>query len=277
MLLPIGDEPNSSDRTPWMNYALIGANVVVFLIVQLAGRDGQGIGALLNEYGYVPARGEWSRLITCQFMHDGFWHIAGNMLFLWIFGDNVEARLGSLGYLMAYLALGVVSTLAFAAFNAGSTVPLVGASGAISGVQGMYFVACSRHRVKLLVWFYFFIWVFRVNARLLMLVWFVMQDVIPTWIRIHAQTGGSGIAHMAHIGGFVAGLALMLALRPMVARIQLAQDAEFRRDRHYIGGRAKSGRYQRGRRRDPYRRTTPTRPPPLPRQDESGEHHGPGF
>ena len=264
MLLPIGDEPNAPRHVAWMNYTIIGANVLVFLLVQMSGGGRESVQEILWNYGYVPAESDWTRLFTCLFMHDGFWHIAGNMLFLWIFGDNMEARLGPFGYLAAYLALGVVATLVFAGFNADSTIPLVGASGAISGVQGLYFIACPRHKVKLFVWFYFFISVVRVNARLIMGLWFVMQDLIPTVIQIKEHTGGGGVAHMAHLGGFVGGVVLMLVLRPLVGRIEQMHAAEF--GGVYSGGSAKSKHYQRTRRRNPYERSTGPRPPPLPQR-----------
>jgi membrane associated rhomboid family serine protease len=258
MLLPIGDEPNDP-RVPWMNYTIIGANVVVFVLIQMAGNSPE----LFFRYGYIPQRGGILPLFTCLFMHDGFLHIGGNMLFLWIFGDNVEARLGPLGYLAAYLGLGVVATLVFGAFNANSAVPLVGASGAISGVQGLYFVACPRHRVKLFVFVYFIITVVHWNARWVMAFWFVMQDLIPSYVQIQHHTGGH-VAHMAHVGGFVGGLLLMLLLVLWMPGLRRARETGGSGSR---AGRRGSGPYLRQRRYDPYVRRGPPpsyRPPPLP-------------
>ena len=251
MFLPIGDEPNHPKHVAWMNYALIGVNIVVFLWMRSTHAGPEAFNGLVLEYGYKPADGSVATIFTSMFMHAGWLHLFGNMLFLWIFGDNVEARLGPLGYLGAYLGVGVAATLVFGAFNAQSTIPLVGASGAISGVQGLYFVACPRHRVKLLVWLYVIVTVIKVNARWLMAIWFVMQDLIPVLVRVDGVPGDS-VAHLAHLGGFASGLALMLVLKPLAPRIEAAALYERGIGGRYAGGRANSDRYDRSRRNDPY-------------------------
>ncbi len=262
MLLPYGDEPNDPKRVPWMNYALIGANIAVFLLTYMRGplyfRD------VLDAWAFQPGEVTIPTIFSSMFLHVGWLHLAGNMLFLWIFGDNIEARLGSFGYLAAYLAVGAAATLIYGQFN---EQPAVGASGAISGVQGLYFIACPKHRVKVFVWFYFFITVLHVKARWIMLFWFVMQDLIPTLISMNVHVG-DGVAHLAHLGGFVAGLALMLVLKPMVKQIHIAAAAEFARTHRYTGGRAASRRYERTRRRDPYRPGAYKKP-----EDRSTETH----
>src|SRR5215207_449137 len=131
MLIPIGDEPHEGNF-PWANYALIAANVLVFLLVQKAGKDE----SVVARWAYVPSAPSLETAFTSMFLHGGFLHLAGNMLFLWIFGDNVEARLGSIGYLCAYLATGLVGGLAHGISDPSSAIPSLGASGAISGVQG---------------------------------------------------------------------------------------------------------------------------------------------
>jgi len=251
MLLPIGDEPNHPKHIAWMNYALIAVNVVTFVWMRSTHPTDDAFGRLIFQYGYKPADASIGAVFTSMFMHAGWLHLIGNMWFLYIFGDNIEARLGAFGYLVAYLAVGAAATLVFGAFNSGSEVPLVGASGAISGVEGLYFVACPRHRVKVFVFLYVIITVVKVNARWIMAFWFVMQDLIPVLVRIDGVPGDN-VAHLAHLGGFASGLALMLVLRPLAPRIEAAALYERGAGDRYTGGRAASHRYGRNRRHDPY-------------------------
>jgi membrane associated rhomboid family serine protease len=214
VFLPIGDEPNVRHRPPWANYALILANVVVFLGALAAGREGgRGYDALVERYAYVPAAPTFETLFTSMFMHGGFGHLLGNMLYLWIFGDNVETKLGSVGYLAAYFASGVVATALFGVVNPNSAVPLVGASGAISGVQGIYFLLFPRNRVRLLIWFYY-VTVVHVKARWIIAFWFVLNDVVP--VVLGRSVLGDNVAHAAHLGGFASGLAVAFAVLPSV-------------------------------------------------------------
>ncbi|MDF1700521.1 MAG: rhomboid family intramembrane serine protease, partial [Planctomycetota bacterium] len=179
MLLPIGDEPNDPQTTAWMNHALIGVNVLVFAVLLFQPRG--EVESLLARWAYAPRDPSALTLLTSMFLHAGFLHLLGNMLFLWMFGDNIEVRLGPWAYLAAYLLVGAVATLVH---GLGADQPVIGASGAVSGVLGMYFVACGRHRVRLLLWLYFFITVLHVNARIVVLFWFVLQDVIPTVLQL---------------------------------------------------------------------------------------------
>ena len=157
-------------------------------------------------HGYKPGRPSLLDLLVCMFLHGGFMHLFGNMLFLWIYGDNVEARMGTLGYLAGYLATGALATLTFAALNPGSLVPLVGASGAISGVLGFYLLWFPHNRVKVFLWWFYFIDVLHIRA-----VWFLIfyvllfQNLLP--IAAGGGAGGGGVAHWAHVGGFAAGVA----------------------------------------------------------------------
>ncbi len=239
MLIPFGDEPNDKTRTSWMNYALIATNVIVFLATYMRGLD--VFEPILDRWAFQPGHATVTTVYTSMFLHVGWLHLIGNMLFLWIFGDNIEARLGAFGYLLAYLAVGAAATLTYGAF---AQAPVVGASGAISGVQGLYFVACPKHRVRVFVWFYFFITVMRVNARWIMGFWFVMQDLIPTLMGLHVQMG-DGVAHLAHLGGFASGVVLMLLLKPWVKRVSIAAAAELGNAHRYVGGRSASHRYRR--------------------------------
>ncbi len=237
MLLPLSDAPNPGGR-PYVTYGLIAANIVVYLLVSLPlgarppdtrsptfqayvelVRDRLPAGVPLRaalattsaydvyvfEHGYKPAAPQVADLFYAQFLHGGFLHLFGNMLFLWIFGDNVEYRLGRFAYLLAYLATGVAATLFFAVFAFGSAVPLVGASGAISGVLGFYFLWFPRNTVRVFVFLFpFFMNVVAVRARLVLGAYLLVDNLLPFLI---STGGGGGVAHGAHIGGFVAGLA----------------------------------------------------------------------
>ena len=237
MLLPLSDAPNPGGR-PYVTYGLIAANVLVYALVSLplgtrppdtrsaafqayieVVRDQLPPGvplraALVNtsaydlyvfEHGYKPAAPQIADLFYSLFLHGGFLHLFGNMLFLWIYGDNVEYRLGRSAYLLAYLATGVAATLFFSLFALDSPVPLVGASGAISGVLGFYFLWFPRNTVRVFVFLFpFFMNVVAVPARLVLGVYLLLDNVLPFLI---SSGGGGGVAHGAHIGGFAAGLA----------------------------------------------------------------------
>jgi membrane associated rhomboid family serine protease len=235
MFIPIGDAPNPKG-TPLVTWALIAANVAVFLLfnlplgaqrpdyddpgfreyVQVMARELGGQADLRElvaqtsayelfafEHGFRPAAPQAVDLLTCMFLHGGFMHLAGNMLFLWIYGDNVERRLGALRYLLAYLATGVVATLAHALVFSSSEVPLVGASGAISGVLGFYYVLFPRNTVRMLAFLPpFLMHVFVIPARLVLGMYLLLDNLLP-----FVLAGEGGVAHGAHIGGFIAGAA----------------------------------------------------------------------
>lgn len=205
-MIPIGDEPNEGGF-PLVNYALILANVLVFVVGQQAGKaDG-----VVERYAYVPSDPSVLTAFSSMFLHGSWMHLLGNMLFLWIFGDNVEARLGRLGYLAAYLGTGLFGAVVHGLMSPGSAIPSLGASGAISGVQGLYVVAFPHNRVKLLLFFRFIVRVIHVRAPWIVGIWFLINDVLPTLL---AKGDGGGIAHGAHLGGFGTGILLCFALRP---------------------------------------------------------------
>ncbi|PID57205.1 hypothetical protein CSB45_08225 [candidate division KSB3 bacterium] len=237
MFIPVGDTPNPRNYTPWVNWTLIAANITAFalLTVPLSSRGVNLDDPLLQKYirliapslssvaqlrhllahmsaydlfvfahGYKPGAPEFSALWASLFLHAGFWHLAGNMLFLWIYGDNVEHRLGRLGYLLFYLFSGVTATLFFSIFAAGSMTPLIGASGAISGVLGVYFVVFPRNQVKVFVaLFPIFFNVILLPARWVLGIFLLIDNVVP--FLFNSQ---SHVAYGAHIGGFLAGLAV---------------------------------------------------------------------
>jgi membrane associated rhomboid family serine protease len=220
LILPIGDEPNAHVRRPVVTYALIAVNLVV---TALLSAQAHARGVELGEYvsvvghgGYVHGAGTPLSLLTHMFVHASWMHVLGNMLFLWIFGDNVESRLGHVGFLLAYLATGAAALSTHVVIAGVKGQALVGASGAVSGVQGLYFVACPGARVRLFIWLLFFVRIVLVPARIIMIVWFALQDGLPLLLERAGE--GDGVAHWAHLGGFGAGLVLMLLLVPFLGR-----------------------------------------------------------
>jgi membrane associated rhomboid family serine protease len=256
MLLPLSDAPNPRG-TPIVTYLLIAANVAVYALftvplgMERASVDDPALGAYLNVirdsippgvslraileqlsaydlfvfvHGYKPAAPQLSDLVASLFLHSGFMHLFGNMLFLWIYGDNVESRLGRLPFLFWYLVTGVAATLAFSVFAGGSMVPLVGASGAISGVLGFYFLWFPRNHVRVFVFLFpFFMNVVAIPARIVLGVFLVIDNLLP--FLFSGGSGGGGVAYGAHIGGFAAGL---LAAWVMDRREVSGQPAAFR-------------------------------------------------
>lgn len=209
-MIPIRDN-QPSYSLPVMTYALIAVNLLVFLIQLQAG---MGNSAYFYEYGLVPAKytvGEMSRhfslfnhflsLVTYMFLHGGFWHFLGNMWSLYIFGDNIEAHFGSLRFLGFYLISGLVSGLFHFFLNPMSVVPTIGASGAIAGVMGAYFLLYPRSKILTLVPIIIIPVFIQIPAFFFLGFWFLMQ-----FLNAAGSGAGSGIAWWAHIGGFIAGV-----------------------------------------------------------------------
>ena len=214
MLFPIGDD-NSSRRTmPVVTYALIALNALVFFLELNQGESFVRHWAVVPRQLVANPSAEIPTIFTSMFMHAGWMHLLGNMLFLWIFGDNVEERLGRARFLIFYLACGIAATLAQVAVSAESRIPNLGASGAIAGVLAGYLVLFPKGRVRVLVG----VGVASLPALLVIGLWIVLQIIsgIASFTQ-SAQTGG--IAYMAHIGGFVAGLALAFLLSGRSLRI----------------------------------------------------------
>ncbi len=207
-MFPIGDDNSGRRLVPYVTYTLIALNVLFFL-VELIGGD-----VFIETWAFVPARfmadpgGDFLTVFTSMFMHAGWVHIGGNMLYLWIFGDNVEDRFGHLRYLVFYLLCGIAATFAQLAFSLGSDVPNLGASGAIAGVLGAYLLLFPGRQVTVLLGY----GVTRMPALVVIGFWIVLQffNGIGS-IAVSTDTGG--VAYMAHIGGFIAGLVLALVLR----------------------------------------------------------------
>ena len=211
-MLPIGDDDSARRTVPLVTYGLIALNIL-FFIVELTGGD-----AFIEKWAFVPSRflanpaGDFPTIFTSMFMHAGWLHLGGNMLYLWIFGDNVEDRFGHVKYLIFYLLCGIAATLAQMAFSMGSNVPNLGASGAIAGVLGSYIVMFPQQRVRVLVGQN----ITAVSALIVIGLWIVLQFFSGVAsITNTADTGG--VAYMAHIGGFVAGLVLTFLFRGTAA------------------------------------------------------------
>lgn len=200
MFLPWSDVPNPPRFQPLVTRGLIAINVLVwFLLLQAPDYD-----AVLREYGHKTAQPSLLTLFTSMFLHADVLHLAGNMLFLWIYGDNVEHRLGRVRFLVVYLACGVAATLAFALLAQRSSLPMVGASGAISGLLGAYFLMFPRNKVRVLVVLLpFLVRSFDVPARIVLGVFVVLDNLLPAVIGLQ-----SGVAYGAHLGGFFAGLGI---------------------------------------------------------------------
>ncbi|MFH7326177.1 rhomboid family intramembrane serine protease [Desulfurivibrio sp. C05AmB] len=245
MFIPVGDTPNPS-KFAWMTWGLMLINIGVFFLISLplmnATPDpGDPVYALFLEsmrergiavhqfrdqitaydllvfrYGFRPAEATILTLFSSMFLHGGWAHLIGNMLYLWIFGNNVEYRLGALGFLGMYLATGVIATLFFTLFVPGSNVPLIGASGAISGVLGCYFLWFPRNTVKVFVFLFpFYLGFIYVPAPVVLGVYLLIDNLLPFLVLMGAS---SGVAYGAHIGGFLAGLVIALVLRHKAPR-----------------------------------------------------------
>ena len=235
MFIPVGDTPNPKNFTPWVNWLLITVNIGIYLFITLplssSGIDindptvreylhhisrslpsGVSLRQVLSQisaydlftfiHGYKPGAPQLNDLFFSMFLHGGLLHLAGNMLFLWIYGDNVEYRLGRLGYLITYLTTGLCATLFFSVLAGNSMTPLVGASGAISGVLGLYFLLFPRNSIKVFIMLFpIYFNVVLLPARWVLGFFVLVDNLLP----IIFGAGGS-VAYGAHIGGFLAGL-----------------------------------------------------------------------
>jgi membrane associated rhomboid family serine protease len=210
-LIPLRDIIPSR-TTPVVTISLIAVNILVFIYELSLGRD---VDTFTLYYGLVPAAFSWVTVFTSMFLHGGFMHVAGNMLYLWIFGDNVEDRMGHGRFLVFYLLCGVAAALAQTITGPDSVVPMVGASGAIAGVMGAYFVLYPRSRIVTLIPIFFFFQVVEVPAILFLGIWFAMQFLSGIGSIVNSIPGGAmgGIAFWAHIAGFVAGISGVIVFR----------------------------------------------------------------
>lgn len=206
-MFPIRDH-NPSLKTPYVTYALIALNVAVFGLVWSAVQTEFALQRFYLTWGLVPAISAPVTFVTSMFLHGGPMHLAGNMLFLWIFGDNLEEEMGHSGFLGFYLAGGLAAAVLQVAADPASPVPMVGASGAIAGVMGGYLLMFPRARVDVLLFFVIIIRIIPIPAWLMLGVWFGLQVLSGAG----ADTRVGGVAYWAHAGGFLAGMALSLPL-----------------------------------------------------------------
>ena len=240
-VIPVGDESHPRGGLPLVNLLIVGINLAVFIFIQLpsdaftmgfsaipkeilSGTDIVGPVRLVFPDGSVETIVEAPgpspiqlTLLTSTFMHGGWAHLLGNMLFLFIFGDNVEHAFGSAVYLPFYLVTGVIASLAHVLFNPDSIIPSLGASGAISGVLAAYLLLFPRNRISVVSFFGFFPVRYTVPAVVMIGLWAAFQ-FLNGFASITPSEETSGVAYMAHVGGFVAGLVLAFLLRPLVDR-----------------------------------------------------------
>jgi membrane associated rhomboid family serine protease len=243
-MIPIGDSLRER-QVPWVNYALILANFAVFLY-ELTLPD---LNAWITQWGAVPCliagaasggdatcavQGQTVQistgssafigLLASMFIHAGWLHILGNMIFLWVFGDNVEDAMGHLRYLVFYLLCGIGAGIGQVLANPNSAVPSVGASGAIAGVLGAYLVLYPRASVRTLIPIIIIPWIVRIPAFALMILWFAFQVIGSSMLAASTGIGASGgVAYMAHIIGFLLGVALVFVFRGGQRSIDLNQ------------------------------------------------------
>ncbi len=202
MIFPIGDDQVKGGYTPWFSYSFIVLNILFFLYkfsLNIEQQEGFDL-----YFGAIPVEitngQDLFTLVTSMFVHGDWWHLIGNMLFLWVFADNIEATVGNLKFLLFYLGGGFVAVFAHIWFNLGSEMPMVGASGAISAVMGAYLVMFPTSRIKLL----FLVFPFRITAWIFLGIWIIQQW---TYGASSLASGmGGGVAWWAHIGGFAIGL-----------------------------------------------------------------------
>ncbi|NTW08453.1 MAG: rhomboid family intramembrane serine protease [Anaerolineaceae bacterium] len=207
-MMPIGDDNSSRRTVPYVTYGLIAANILFFVLELFSGN------AFIEQWAFIPVRflenpiAASLTLFTSMFMHAGWAHLLGNMVYLWIFGDNVEDRFGHVKFLIFYIICGLAATFAQLIFNTTSSIPNLGASGAIAGVLGAYIVLFPKGKINVMQGQR----AIQVPALLVIGLWFVLQFFSGIGsLSTTADTGG--VAYMAHIGGFLAGILLTFLFR----------------------------------------------------------------
>jgi len=207
-MIPLGDDNSLRKTVPIVTYVLIGINLFMFFLEVNIGEQ------FIINWSFVPSRflanplADFPTVFTAMFMHGSGGHILGNMIYLWIFGDNVEDHLGKVKYLLFYLLCGIAATFAQLGFDPDSSIPNLGASGAIAGVLGAYLRLFPKQKVAVLLGRH----ITQIPALAAIGFWFLLQFVstVGAWFSAHE---GGGVAYMAHVGGFVAGFALSLLVR----------------------------------------------------------------
>lgn len=208
-MIPLRDtEP--SYTFPIATVVIIALNIAAFLYE--FSLDHYELNWFIAQYGVIPTRFQWMDVVTGIFLHGGWMHLIGNMWFLWIYGDNVEDLLGHINFVVFYLLCGVAATLVHVVFNGDSRVPTIGASGAIAGVMGAYMVKFPNSRILTLVFVVVFVTTMEIPAFLILIYWFVIQFFSGIGSVGHSHLSQGGVAWFAHVGGFLAGIALVLLM-----------------------------------------------------------------
>ena len=200
-----------SRTTPYITVTIIVLNALAWFLELSLPRD--VLPVFLQFYGVVPADFHWGTLVTSMFLHGSWMHVIGNMWYLWIFGDNVEDRLGHGRFVVFYLLCGIAAAFGQIAVDPGSTLPTIGASGAIAGVMGAYFVLYPRSRVLTLIPLIIFWEIVELPAIVLLGFWFLMQLFSAGAIAVTASIGAGGVAFAAHVAGFVVGMGGVFVFR----------------------------------------------------------------
>ena len=200
-----------SRTTPFITVTIIVLNALAWFLELSLPRD--VLPVFLQFYGVVPADFHWGTLVTSMFLHGSWMHVIGNMWYLWIFGDNVEDRLGHGRFVVFYLLCGIAAAFGQIAVDPGSTLPTIGASGAIAGVMGAYFVLYPRSRVLTLIPLIIFWEIVELPAIVLLGFWFLMQLFSAGAIAVTASIGAGGVAFAAHVAGFVVGMGGVFVFR----------------------------------------------------------------
>ena len=222
VFLPISDE-NPTPNRPYLTWSLIALNFLVFFYqLSLSGSANQ---MLVNEFGVKPSvffeMQNFHTILTSAFLHAGWMHLLSNMLFLYIYGDNIESYLGRKNFLIFYILGGVSAAFLQAFFSGGMDVPMIGASGCIAGIMGAYYVLYPKAKINVFLWFFIFIQFIKVPANIVLLMWIIGQFI--------SAAGGSytGVAYFAHIGGFIFGyLAIKYFFQEHVRRARVITNYE---------------------------------------------------
>jgi membrane associated rhomboid family serine protease len=210
-MFPLKDSQPSYSR-PVVTIVLIAINILVFLFefsLPEYSRHHLSRTALIRIYGLTPDHFRFTTLVTSMFMHGGWMHVLGNMLYLWVFGNRLEDALGHAKFLVFYLLCGVAAGVAQVLLNPYSTLPMVGASGAIAGVMGAYLLKFPGARILTLVFIFFFVTTFEIPAVILLGYWFIIQLFSGLGSIAQTNLSGGGVAWFAHVGGFLAGMILV--------------------------------------------------------------------
>lgn len=217
-MIPYKDD-NPISITPFSTILIISLNMLVFIMQIMSGEDGKSI---VYNYGAIPHNiisfqssqpiPPVLTIFTSMFMHGGLLHLAWNMLFFWIFGNNIEERLGHVRFIVFYLFCGVVATFSHALLSPGSNVPMIGASGAVAGMLGAYILLFPMARIRTIVFLGFYVTVIKVPALIVIGFWAIIQVVSGLISQGNAAQGG--IAFFAHVGGFIAGLSTIKLWQP---------------------------------------------------------------